>query len=450
MKHRPQYHFLPPENWMNDPNGPIFFEGQYHLFYQYNPTDWHWGNLHWGHAVSEDLLHWEHRPIALYPQKDRGESHCYSGCSYINNGKVELFYTSIGQARSQVDAAEQWVATTDDMVSWRQIPENPILKTADHKDFDITEWRDPFVFTFQGKRFMVMGGVMDGRYGAIHLYQSDDMRHWKYLNAFYRDDAATIFECPNVVVFGDKLVLLRSVMGKRNLRYYVGTMNDDYTFCRIADGDVDFGEFFASNISYMPDGTPLLWGWCREDLRNELYTDGPWAGVQAIPRILRLDEDNILHFDVLPGLTALRRKEETASLKAFTGRHTFQTQSAAFELDAKVSSRQEFTLRLLCAHEGREHTDVVFYPENGRFEVVLKNSTLLPEIDTSTLKGKFRPAQDGIIDIKVLVDHSVVEIFVNSTSCLTARAYPVQDSDGIAIESQGELSAECAVYPLAL
>lgn len=450
MKHRPQYHFLPAQNWMNDPNGPIYFNEQYHLFYQYNPTDWHWGNLHWGHAVSKDLLHWEHRPIALYPEKSKGESHCYSGCSYINNGKVELFYTSIGPNKSQADAAEQWVAATDDMISWHQIPENPVLKTSDHRDFDMTEWRDPFVFEFKGVRFMVMGGVMDGRYGAIHIYQSTDMRHWKYLNAFYKDDTATVYECPNVVVFRDKLVLLRSVMGKRNLRYYVGTMNDDYTFCRISDGDVDFGEFFASNISYSKDGAPILWGWCREDLRNNRYTDGPWAGVQAIPRMLRLDEENRLHFTPLPGLAGIRQEGEKVTLKSLVGLHIFETRSVTFELNAKIKTSQTFTIHLLCAREGREHTDVVFYPGTGKFEVVLDKSTLLPEIDTSTIKGSFTPVQDGIINIKILVDCSVIEIFVNSTSCLTARAYPVQDSDGISIESQGELFADCELFPLQL
>ena len=74
MQHRPKYHFLPEKNWMNDPNGPIFHDGVHHLFYQYNPTDWHWGNLHWGHATSRDLVHWDHQPIALYPAVDRGET----------------------------------------------------------------------------------------------------------------------------------------------------------------------------------------------------------------------------------------------------------------------------------------------------------------------------------------------------------------------------------------
>ena len=79
MKHRPEYHFLPEKNWMNDPNATIYFKGVHHLFYQYNPTDWHWGNLHYGHATSEDLLHWREEPIAMYPALERGETHCYSG-----------------------------------------------------------------------------------------------------------------------------------------------------------------------------------------------------------------------------------------------------------------------------------------------------------------------------------------------------------------------------------
>lgn len=452
MKHRPEYHFMPEKNWMNDPNGPIFFNGEYHLFYQHNPTDWHWGNLHWGHATSKDLLHWEHKPIALYPDKARGESHCYSGCCYVHEGKPELFYTSIGPARSQVDAAEQWVATTEDMVTWKQIPQNPVLSSADHHGFTLTEWRDPFVFTYREQRYMVMGGVVDGRHGAIHLYRSSDMRRWEYLSAFYQDDAATLYECPNVVVFGDKLVLLRSIMGKRNLRYYVGTMNERYQFEKIAEGDVDFGEFFASNISYTPEGEAILWGWCREDLRNEVYTDGPWAGALAIPRMLRLDENNIVHFERLPGLEAARKGKEVFAKAGFEGEHPFELRTTTCEIELDIETKGDFSIRLLASGVGREHTDVVFSPASGAFTVDLSQSTLMPEIDTRPIKGKLLPPEDNKYHVNILVDNSIIEVFVNGTACLTARAYPVQqDSDGIALICQGKAErVEMALYEISL
>lgn len=84
--YRPEYHFLPPAQWMNDPNGTIFYKGEFHVFYQHNPYGTSWGHMHWGHAKSKDLVHWEHLPIALAPSKEKGEKHCFSGCCIINGG----------------------------------------------------------------------------------------------------------------------------------------------------------------------------------------------------------------------------------------------------------------------------------------------------------------------------------------------------------------------------
>ena len=89
--YRPIFHFMPEKNWMNDPNGVVFYKGEYHLFYQYNPNGDQWGTIHWGHAKSKDLVHWEHLPIALYPSNDKGELHCFSGCAVINDGEPTIF-----------------------------------------------------------------------------------------------------------------------------------------------------------------------------------------------------------------------------------------------------------------------------------------------------------------------------------------------------------------------
>ena len=97
--YRPTYHFLAPANWMNDPNGPIFYKGEYHLFYQHNPYGDKWGHVHWSHAKSRDLVHWEHLPIALDPSNELGEEHCFSGCCINNNGVPTIIYTSIGPKR---------------------------------------------------------------------------------------------------------------------------------------------------------------------------------------------------------------------------------------------------------------------------------------------------------------------------------------------------------------
>ena len=144
--YRPKYHFLPKANWMNDPNGPIFYKGEFHLFYQHNPYGEQWGNIHWGHAKSKDLVHWQHLPIALIPNHELGEEHCFSGCCVNNDGTPSIIYTSIGPERLPSTGAEQWMATSsDDMITWQKSPHNPLMTIDIHGDLDIREWRDPYI-----------------------------------------------------------------------------------------------------------------------------------------------------------------------------------------------------------------------------------------------------------------------------------------------------------------
>ena len=141
---RPVFHVLPPAQWINDPNGPLFYNGEYHLFYQHNPYGDRWGHMHWGHVRSKDLVHWEHLPIALWPSKAKGEEHVFSGSAVIDrDGKPMLFYTSIGGR-----LPEQWAAVPEDdgLIKWKKHPANPILTEALHGDVKVHEWRDPFLF----------------------------------------------------------------------------------------------------------------------------------------------------------------------------------------------------------------------------------------------------------------------------------------------------------------
>jgi beta-fructofuranosidase len=145
---RPVYHFHPPANWHNDPNGTMFYRGWHHLFYQFNPYGSTWGHMHWGHARSRDLVNWEHLPIALGPSEDRGETAVFSGAATLTrDGQRRLFYTSIGNR-----SPEQWMAVPadEDLIGWTKSPRNPILTTAVHGALEVADWRDPFLFTEEG------------------------------------------------------------------------------------------------------------------------------------------------------------------------------------------------------------------------------------------------------------------------------------------------------------
>lgn len=453
MKHRPEYHFLPHKNWMNDPNATICFKGTHHLFFQYNPSDWHWGNLHYGHATSKDLLHWKEEPIALHPQIDRGETHCYSGCSYINNDQIELLYTSVGQGdRCQHSGSEQWVATTEDGITWKQIEENPVITMDNSPEVSLTEWRDPFVFQWNGEKYALVAGVVNEEYGAIHLYKTKDYRHWSYVREFFRNSCKKeVMECPNLIVMGDKVLLIHSIWDVRVLRWFVGTLDEDMGFHVLNEGNVDFGDFFASQISFDEKGRTLLWAWLREDPRRGLLTDGEWAGAQAIPRVISINDNNELVLERLPEFETLRRSQEKVSVSNMSGVKNFETNSLTAEICGRIISDDIFSIKVLQDQEGKEYTEIVFNPREGTYYATMEESSLLQEVDKRPILGEFAKNEEHEVQLDILVDCSVVEIFVNKTSCMTLRVYPTLEGSRMSIETKGVIkSMDLSVYEIAL
>lgn len=452
MIHRPKYHFMPKKNWMNDPNATIYYKGEHHLFYQYNPTDWHWGNLHYGHAVSKDLLHWKEMPVAMAPAVDRGETHCYSGCSYINNGKIELLYTSVGQGeRCQNSGSEQWAAVTEDGIHWHQIRENPVITSDIGTGGKLTEWRDPFVFLWKGRIYALVAGIVDQKYSAVHIYETDDYRHWRYVNEFFRNNCAkSVIECPNIVVYGDRVLFIHSIWDVRVLHWFIGTIDNNMKLVVYNEGCVDYGDFFASQISFDGRGRTLMWGWLREDPRRGLLTDGEWAGVQAIPRVISITEDNRLIQERLPEFDTIRRNEEKLELADFTGVKYFDTESVNAEISAFVQSENVFRIRMLEDGESGEYTEIVVNPREGTVYAPMEETSVLNAVDKRPILGYF-PPNGGSVKIDILLDASVAEIFINRESCMTLRVYPMNEGRRISIRSEKVMKrAEMSVYEIEL
>lgn len=314
---RPRYHFLPTANWMNDPNGPLWWNGYYHLFYQYNPYGDAWGYIHWGHARSRDLVHWEHLPIAMAPSYELGEQHCFSGCAAIDDQRRPvLIYTSVGFGRDGIRLPnQQWVAIGDsDLVTWQKLPDEPALALPTHGGPPVGgDWRDPFIFTEGGRTFLLLAAntVEDGveDRATVLLYEATDgtMRHWRYCGILYsRPLGETRFlECPNFVKVDGKWVLL--VSPYRCIEYIVGDF--DLTTLRFTpecEGILDPGEgetpsFYASNFLMAPEGYPILLGWARGFPESR-----GWNGCLALPRLLSLGADGRPRQAPWPGLAALR------------------------------------------------------------------------------------------------------------------------------------------------
>ncbi len=262
---QPLYHFTPPNNWLNDPNGLIQWRGTYHLFYQHNPGAAVWGDIHWGHAVSDDLVHWRDLPIALAPTPGSPDAAgIWSGCIVAHNGVATAFYTGVtGEHHERQTVC---MATSDDeqLVHWQKYQGNPVI-AAPPPQFEGCGFRDPYVWREADGWYMVIGaGVVDGP-EAVLLYRSDDLYNWEYVNPLLLSDAHNdyVYECPSFFPLGDRWVLLVSIMPTQRVEYFVGIRWKNH-FMPEHHGVLGRNPFFAA-LPFRDDlGRRLLIGWLQE------------------------------------------------------------------------------------------------------------------------------------------------------------------------------------------
>lgn len=287
-----QYHFEPREGWMNDPNGLIYFKGQYHAFFQHYPHAPKWGQMHWGHAVSRDLIHWEEMPIALYPDQEyEDDGGCFSGSAIEKDGRLYLFYTSVSHELKQT----QSVAYSDDGVHFVKYPGNPVIR---QNPLGYPDFRDPKVSCMDGTYYMVVG-TGDEVSGKVLLFTGDDLLHWDYSGILYEGTQyANCIECPDFFKLGDKYVLMFSKINEkeRATHFAVGDFVNgklvNYTISRPEWG-IDFyaPQTFTDGTRRIMIGWMYHWG-------KEAPPDCRFAGALSIPRELTLEGNQIKNFPV--------------------------------------------------------------------------------------------------------------------------------------------------------
>ncbi|QHT62827.1 glycoside hydrolase family 32 protein [Paenibacillus lycopersici] len=432
--YRPTYHFMPERNWMNDPNGTIFYEGHYHLFYQYNPYGDQWGTIHWGHARSADLVHWEHLPIALYPSNELGEVHCFSGCAVYDGAEPRIFYTSIGDGeRNAATGAEQWTATSaDGLLTWTKHPDNPVLTSDLHGGLDIREWRDPFVWRQGQEWLMVTGGAYEGK-GCVTIYKSADLLRWTFLNFLHIDPEVALCECPLVYRQDDRYALIYSPGGI--VKYLTGTMSADYRLVPDAQGIVDhagWDGYYAPNLLIDDRNRCILFGWMPDAARGEFQDAAGWSGVQALPREMAITASGKLAMRPVPELRELRgRHSGQDELVREGGQRIAGAQSKAVELIAEfdlAGAAAPFGIGVLRSEDGREQTRIVVDPAAGGITIDRSESSLSPLPHKTPIAGGFE-AENGRLKLHIFVDRTTVEVFANETACLSARVYPMLEQD---------------------
>jgi beta-fructofuranosidase len=430
---RPQFHLLPARNWMNDPNGPIYWNGRYHMFFQYNPGAAVWGDMHWAHAVSPDMLHWKHLPVAMSPTPGGADQDgCFSG-SAVNDGKTAtILYTGV-KAVSPEQATlrdgthnfleTQCLATSEDplLEKWTKLPEPVLLPPRDPK---ITGFRDPCLWRDVDMWYLGIGSGKRGTGGCVLLYRSRDLRKWEYLHLLAVGksngkqtsdfvDSGEMWECPDFFALGKKHVLLYST--ERKVYWQSGEFDrKELVFHSEKQGSLDFGAYYAPKSQTDAKERRILWGWIPETRTVAEFSAAGWAGCMSLPRVLSVNSENVLQMKFLPELARLREGEisvEGHSPK--TGRiealEKFTLANVSVECDIELH-RKNFEMSFNSGNG--PWLTLAFDPNKANQELRVGNQTVgIP----ATANGKHQ--------IKMFLDASVVECIVDDTIALTARIY---------------------------
>ncbi|MDF2644621.1 MAG: sucrose-6-phosphate hydrolase [Paenibacillus sp.] len=455
---RLSYHLMPPAGWMNDPNGLIYFNQEYHVFYQHYPYEPKWGPMHWGHAKSKDLVNWEHLPVALAPSEnyDMGESGgygCWSGSAVDDNGVLTLIYT--GHVDGHTPTEVQCIATSTDGVTFNKAAYNPVISGAPEEGG--FGFRDPKVWQHHGVWYMVIGYGKDGL-GKALLYKSSDLRDWSYIGVAAESDGTMgdMWECPDLFPLGNGddhvLVISPMNMGTTKTMYLTGKLSYetgkfDYRYAERLDYGFDF---YAPQTFLDGQGRRILIGWMNIWGAQMPEQEHGWMGAFTLPRELRLsDDDGTLRMEPMEELKAMRGNHHhvsNLSICADTEVPLPEIHGDALELIAIFNTNQsadvaEFGLLLRCSEDGSEYTEVSFSAADRKLRVNRNHSGTgeagVSEVDLA-------PLEDGRIKLQIFIDRSSVELFANNgLKTITNRIYPKPESLGIKLFARnGEVTVE--------
>jgi beta-fructofuranosidase len=442
--HRPRYHLSPPANWLNDPNGIIQYDGRYHVFYQYNPAGPFHHTIHWGHAVSDDLVHWEDEPVALTPSPDGPDRDgCWSGCAVLDDdGTPTVLYTG-GRDEWQLPC----LATADgpDLRTWTKHPDNPVIEDppSDPEILSTEHWaaefRDHCVWREDGTWYQIVGAGVEGGGGTALLYASETLLDWEYVGPVLtaeREDAGDVWECPELLGLGDTQLL--HVSNYSDVVYFLGEFADG-TFDPDERGLLDYGDYYAPQSTRDDEGRVLTWGWVTEARDGAAQWDAGWSGTLSLPRVLDVDAAGDLRQRPPAELQSLR-EERLRSGELTVENETpdpLVASGTALEVEATVdlADADEFVLDVFASPDGEERTAVRL--TGDELLVDRSESSLDPAASDAPQSV---PVEDGTepVSLRVFLDGSVVEVFVNERRCLTSRVYPERaDSDGLAVSATG-------------
>jgi fructan beta-fructosidase len=461
--YRPQFHFTPARNWTNDPNGPIYYEHEYHLFYQYNPEGNDWGHMSWGHAVSPDMVHWRNLPVAL---REEDGIMIFSGSTVVdwNNssgfctGKKRSCLVAIYTGHSNNLQTQNLAYSNDKGRTWTKYSGNPVI------DLHMSAFRDPKVFWHEGTHRWIMVTVLASLH-KVRFFASTDLKHWTALSDFGPAGASSgAWECPDLFRLSvknspgaSKWVLSINVnpggpYGGSANQYFVGTF-DGTTFANENPPDqtlwADYGEDFYASTSFSgipeSDGRHIWLGWLSNWAYAGKVPTAPWRGSQSIPRELalwhfaeglRLVQQPVKELEALrENNVSLQNSSIEAANRVLREKHV-QGECLEIEIEFKADSAGQAGLKV--RKGAHEETVIGIVPAESKLFLDRSAGPIFDKSFLARQEAALRLDTSRRIKLRIFVDRSSVEVFANhGETVLSSLIFPSADSDGVELYSDG-------------
>ena len=463
---RPLFHLTPLVGWMNDPNGFCFYKGQYHLFYQYHPFSRQWGPMHWGHAVTTDLLHWTYMPCALAPDTEADAGGCFSGSAVpMPDGRLLLAYTGVQPAGTFRRETQAQCVAVGDGTDFEKSLLNPVIRHAHlpigYSEFD---FRDPKAWLApDGTYRMVVANRHRDRQGAILYMTSRDGLDWHFVGEIDAscEEYGRMWECPDFFPLDGKQVLLVSpqeMHAREEFHAGYGTVallgsfeEKDCAFTRESVQPIDHGlNFYAPQTVLSPDGRRIMIAWmenwetCKEAPRRH-----PWYAQMSMPREVFIDKNRLMQRPVreIEGLwqdTVLHDRvtvREETSLPGVQGRLL----DLKVTLHAQGSACRRFTLHVAkdASHFVKIQCDL------ARGELVFDRSHGGSHRDIAHTRHVKAEVENGELSLRLLMDKESVELFINGGERVVTSLIPTPlEAEGITFAADAPLLLSAEAHHL--
>lgn len=447
---RPSFHGMPTAGWTNETHGATYYNGKYHVFFQKNPNGPYMSRLNWGHIVSDNLYKWEEDPTAVSPEEAYDKKGCWSGCVFtddeLTGGKPNIFYTAVDYGRATIAQAQP---ADDDLLTWTKKSGNPVINGRPNGLTD--DFRDCYVFRNGTDLYMIVGSSKNG-VGVTTLHKYDkSTKTWSndgklFFSGSNANQDGTFWEMPNITKIGDKWLFtvtpLNTGVGVRTL-YWTGNINADGTFApdsrtpktvEMAGFSKD-GYGLLSPTIFQNDGKTLMLGIVPDKLAgSENYKMG-YAHTYSLPREISLDSKGNLIQKPFSGLAAMR-SETSFKMTDFdltAEKDLDPVQGRSLELSAKfVVGNGDFGFSFL--GNGDKKVTLTYQPNSGMLSLDMSGINRI--VNDGVFGGVYNyalptpVAMGEEMTLKVFVDHSIIDIFVNDTYAASVRVFP-RDVDAV-------------------